>query len=70
MVEIIPSINIDSFKELEQKVRLVEPYVAWAHIDVSDGVFTKHVSWHDPKELVGFKTSIRLEIHLMVKNPE
>ena len=70
MIEIIPSINVDSFEELERRVRMVEPYVNWAHIDVSDGVFTKHVSWHDPKELVGFKTSIKLEIHLMIDRPE
>ena len=70
MVEIIPSINVDSFEELEKRVKLVEPYVKWAHIDVSDGVFTKHVSWHDPKELVGFKTSLKLEVHLMIDKPE
>lgn len=70
MAEIIPSINVDSFEELKQKVRLVEPYVSWAHIDVSDGVFTKHVSWHDPKELMGFETSLKLEVHLMIENPE
>ena len=70
MIEIIPSINVDSFEELEKRVRQVEPYVKWAHIDVSDGVFTKHVSWHDPKELVGFKTTLKLEIHLMIDQPE
>ena len=70
MAEIIPSINVDNFEELERRIRLVEPYVQRAHIDVSDGVFTKHVSWHDPKELVGFKTSLQLEIHLMIDHPE
>lgn len=70
MAEIIPSINVADFGELEQRVRQVEPYFAWAHIDVSDGVFTKHVSWHDPKELVGFKTSLKLEVHLMIDRPE
>ena len=70
MIEIIPSINVDSFKELEQKVRQVEPCVRWAHIDVSDGVFTKHISWHDPQELVGFETSLKLEVHLMIQSPE
>ncbi len=70
MIEIIPSINVNNFEELERKIRQVEPYVQWAHIDVSDGVFTKHVLWHDPKELVGFKTSLRLEVHLMIDKPE
>ncbi|MEK9175772.1 MAG: ribulose-phosphate 3-epimerase [Patescibacteria group bacterium] len=70
MIEIIPSINVNNFEELKEKIRLVEPYVNWAHIDVSDGVFTKHVSWHDPKEFVGFQTSLKLEVHLMIDRPE
>lgn len=70
VVEIIPSINVASFEELEQRVRQIEPHVSWAHIDVSDGVFTKHISWHDSKELVGFETSLKLEVHLMIDKPE
>lgn len=69
-VEIIPSINAVDFDEAKQKIRLVEPYVKWAHLDVSDGVFTKYVSWHEPKDLVGFKTKLKLEVHLMVDRPE
>lgn len=70
MIEIIPSINVNNFEELRDKIRLIEPYAHWAHIDVSDGVFTKHVNWHDPKELVGFETALKLEIHLMIDKPE
>ena len=70
MIEIIPSINVSDFKELKKQIKKVEPYAKWAHLDVSDGVFTKHVSWHDPKELVGFKTKLKLEVHLMVDRPE
>lgn len=69
-VEIIPSINVASFDELKERVKLVEPHVKWAHLDVADGVFTKHVSWHDPKDLVGFKTKLKLEVHLMIDRPE
>ncbi len=70
MIEVIPSINVDSFDEVREKIRLVEPYVSWVHLDVSDGVFTKHTSWHDAKDLVGFSTSLKLEIHLMIDQPE
>lgn len=70
MVEIIPSINVSNFAEAKAKIKKVEKYVHWAHLDVSDGVFTKHVSWHEPKDLVGFKTKLKLEIHLMVGSPE
>jgi ribulose-phosphate 3-epimerase len=69
-IEIIPSINVDNFEDAKEQIRLVEPYVKWAHLDVSDGVFTKHVSWHDPKDLVGYKTKLKLEVHLMINEPE
>lgn len=76
--EIIPSINVSSFKELCAQIKKVEPYaggpdkggINWAHIDVSDGIFTKHVSWHNVKELVDFKTKLKLEVHLMIDKPE
>ena len=70
MVEIIPSINVSDFDELKKRLKLVEPLTKWAHIDVSDGVFTKHVSWHEPKDLAGFKTKLKLEVHLMIDRPE
>ncbi|MDP2668916.1 MAG: hypothetical protein Q8P07_03735 [bacterium] len=69
-VEVIPSINVLDFKELKSQIKKVEPYAKWAHIDVSDGVFTKHVSWHEPKDLVGFKPKLKLEVHLMIDKPE
>lgn len=69
-VEIIPSINVSDFKELKKQLKLVEPLAHWAHIDVSDGIFTKHISWHDSKDLIELKTKLKLEVHLMVENPE
>src|SRR3989338_4424855 len=68
--EIIPSINVLDFDDLKKQVKKVEPYSKWAHIDVSDGVFTKHVSWHEPKDMVGFKSKLKFEIDLMVDRPE
>lgn len=70
MVEIIPSINVSSFEELKSRIKLVEPYAKWAHLDVSDGVFTKHISWHNPEDLSTFATKLNLEVHLMIQNPE
>lgn len=70
MAEVIPSINVDSFEEVEKRIRLVEPYVDWIHLDISDGTFSKHVSWHNPKDLIGFETSAKIEVHLMVQSPE
>ena len=70
MAEIIPSINVDNFEEAVWRIKLVEPYVSWVHLDVSDGVFTKHVSWHNPADLIGFDTKVKIEVHLMVDKPE
>lgn len=70
MVEIIPSINVDSFEEVVQRIKFVEPYAPWVHLDVSDGVFTKHVSWHNPKDLIGFLSKAKIEVHLMIEKPE
>ena len=70
MVEIIPSINVDNFEEAVWRIKLVEPYVSWVHLDISDGVFTKHVGWHNPSDLIGFDTKVKIEVHLMVDKPE
>ncbi len=69
-VEIIPSINVSDFAELKKRIKQVEPYIKWAHVDVSDGVFTKYVSWHESKDLVGYRPEIKLEFHLMIDRPE
>lgn len=70
MVEIIPSINELDFAAVTARIRSVESLVPWVHLDVSDGVFTKHVSWHDPRDLVGFETPAKIEVHLMIDQPE
>jgi len=66
MVEVIPSINEESFAAIKAKIRLVEPHVKWAHIDVYNGTFTQYSSWHDPEDLLSFETKLDLEVHLMV----
>lgn len=66
MAEIIPSINAATFEEVEQRIRLVERYVNWAHLDVADGTFTQHISWHTPQDLLRLKTRLSIEVHLMV----
>lgn len=70
MVELIPSINSSTFEEVKEKIRKVEPYVDWAHLDVTDGVFSKHLTWHNPQDLPALKTKLKLEVHLMIMEPE
>lgn len=68
--EIIPAINCETREEVESKMRLVEPHVRWVHLDVADGTFTKNTLWHNAADLFVMKTSLNIEVHLMVENPE
>lgn len=70
MVKIIPSINAETWDEVIQKIRRVEPFVEWCHLDVTDGVFSKHPTWHSPEDLPNLKTKLNVEVHLMVSNPD
>jgi ribulose-phosphate 3-epimerase len=38
-------------------------------LDVTDGVFSTHPTWCNPKDLSAFKTNLNVEVHLMVSNP-
>ena len=70
MVEVIPSINVRTLEEVKEKVCLVEPHVKWCHLDVTDGVFSSHETWRDPKDLLDLETNLNIEVHLMVSNPD
>ena len=70
MVEIIPAINAQTWEEVVKKIRLIEPYVEWVHLDVADGTFTPNTLWHNPLDLVGLETKCKVEIHLMEDRPE
>ena len=70
MTEIIPSINAATFEEVQKKIALVEEYVSWVHLDVTDGVFSRHPTWRDPSDLARLRTRRKAEVHLMVENPE
>lgn len=65
-IQIIPSINVISFASLKEKIRLVEPYVEWVHLDVADGRFTDWKTWQKPKDLFKLKTPLKIEVHLMI----
>lgn len=73
MNTIIPVINcgneIDALKRIEE---IHEFHGVWAHIDVSDGVFSNSESWHVPDTLLPLlkKYAISLEVHCMVANPK
>ena len=70
LIEIIPSINVPTFEEVQERIQKVEPYVTWCHLDVTDGIFSKHLTWHEPLDLPRLQTNLKVEAHLMVENPE
>ncbi len=70
MIEVIPSINVKTFEEVKERIRLIEPHVLWCHLDVTDGVFSSHETWRNPEDLLNFKINLNIEIHLMVSNPD
>jgi len=76
MSEIIPAIIAKNFKELEAKIKLVEPYVKTVQLDVMDGIFVPNKTWpyaigeqSSVKDLKKIETSLALEAHLMVASP-
>lgn len=69
--QLIPAINVDSFEEVIEKVRLIEPLankfgIKYIHLDVADGTFTPNTIWNEATDLVGFETSLAIEVHLMI----
>ncbi len=77
MIEVIPAIIAKDFEELKEKIKKVEPYVEWVQFDVIDGKFANNHSWpytesgkNDPEDLKQIETNLKLEAHLLIKNPE
>lgn len=68
MPEIIPAINADSFEEIKKRLKLVESFVRWVHLDVADGTFTPNSIWHDPTDLLTLETPLFVEVHLMISD--
>ncbi len=68
MIQVIPAINSESFEEVKQRIKLVEPYASWVQLDVADGTFTKNTIWHNAGDLLKIKTSLKIEVHLMISD--
>ena len=69
-IEIIPAIIAKNFTGLKEKIKKVEPYVKWVHIDVMDGNFVPNFTWNKPEELKYYDPGVFLEAHLMIREPE
>lgn len=69
MAEVIPAILENNFEAIEKKIRLVENYVKWVQIDLEDGTLMPNATFTDPAPFTDLKTSVSLELHMMVRNP-
>ncbi|MFA6553389.1 MAG: ribulose-phosphate 3-epimerase [Patescibacteria group bacterium] len=68
MATIVPTILTDDINDLNRKLSDLSGLVEWAQIDLMDGVFVNTLSVK-PEELKDIVTDLRLEVHLMVKDP-
>jgi len=67
---IIPAINAETFDEVQKKIKLIEPYSSWAHLDIADGTFTKNTLWHNLLEFSLLETELNIELHFMMDRIE
>ena len=67
---IIPAVLGYNFTEVERQMRLLEGHTDWVHLDVTDGKFAGTRSWSAPEDLKFLKGKIKIELHLMIKQPE
>ncbi len=69
MIEIIPSLLVESAAEFERRLRLVENDCETVHVDILDGSMFGNTSWHDARAVAAMRTNVKYELHLMVENP-
>lgn len=73
-MQVIPSINEMTFAEVQAQNRKAESFLRvgedWIHVDISDGVFSTTRTWGTPDELSLLRTSLGVELHLMIAQPE
>lgn len=67
-MEIIPAILAKNFEEVQEKIRLVEPFSSWAQLDIVDGIFASNTTWDNPEDLRSITTDLNFEAHLMVND--
>lgn len=69
MAEIIPALLIESAKEFEEKLRLIESGTKTIQVDILDGSLFPNTTWFDAAHVGALRTEVEYELHLMVENP-
>lgn len=70
MIKVIPAILEKDFSQVQQKIQKVENLSDWVQIDISDGQFFPFKSWANPDDLQKLKTSLKIELHMLVRRPD
>lgn len=73
MIDVIPGILEKEWPPIEEKLRLVAPYVGWVQVDIADNTLVPNVTLLQFDEFGKFAQldkSLSLEAHLMVSQPE
>ena len=68
MIEVIPSLLVQSKEEFTKKYRGLKTSVAMIQIDIADGLFVPNTTWADP-DVVQNMVKTDIELHLMVQDP-
>lgn len=69
-MQVLPAINCPDLACAKERIRKAEAFADWIHVDVVDGKFAPPVTWGNPEEFAALKTRLKLEVHLMVEDPE
>lgn len=69
MIQIVPAFLVESEKEFEHNLRLVEHDCRLIQVDVLDGSLFPNTCWFDAERIGALKTNVEMELHLMVENP-
>ena len=69
MIHIVPAFLVESEKEFERNLRLVENDCSLIQVDVLDGSLFPNTCWFDAERIGNLKTNVEMELHLMVENP-
>ncbi len=70
MTQIVPGILEERWEAVEQGLLRFDGVSPWAHLDISDGIFTPTTTWRNPEDLpLKRENGQRIELHLMVARP-
>ena len=72
MIEILPSINSESWNEVQSRVHKIEATGDWVEIDICDATLSKRKTWNNPDDLKSLQApaTLRIAAHLLVAHPE